>query len=136
MLPYLLDVLWPTPDHFPIFRNEWSQLIIISKINSSWDSLTCQSRDVWTVRRRYLFLQRSIFSYKLFTNIVTRFVAAIQSFYLYLVDRNCLNPTVFLLITLFLSWKHFWKTVCYMSLSNLNSFLHPLHKSLSVEPGS
>ena len=26
-------------------------MLIISKINSSWDSLTCQSRNVWFMRR-------------------------------------------------------------------------------------
>ena len=54
------------------------------------------------MRRRYQFLQRSGFSFKLFTNIVTRFVAAIQSLYLYVLDVNCCNPIVFLLIPLFL----------------------------------
>ena len=46
-------------------------------------------------------MQRSSFFYKLFTNIVTRFVTAIQSFYVYLFDRNCWNPIVFLLIPFF-----------------------------------
>ena len=101
---------WSLSDHLPIFTNEWSQLIIISKINSSCASLTCQSRNGWTMKRRCQFFETLSFSYKLFTNIVTRFVAAIQSFYLYLVCRNCRNPIVYLLIPLFLLWKHFWKT--------------------------
>ena len=44
----------------------------------------------------------SRFSYKLFTNIVTHFVAAIQSLYFYLLKLNYFNPIVFLLIPLFL----------------------------------
>ena len=52
-------------------------------------------------------MQRSSFFYKLFTNIVTRFVTAIQSLYLYLFDRNCWNPIVFLLIPFFFFMKTF-----------------------------
>ena len=40
-------------------------------------------------------MQRSSFFYKLFTNIVTRFVTAIQNFYVYLFDRNFLEPYCF-----------------------------------------
>ena len=65
-------------------------------------SLTCQSKNVWTVRRRYQLLQRSSFSYQLFTNKVAPFDAAIQSLYLYILNVNCCNPIVFLLIPLLL----------------------------------
>ena len=105
-------------------RDATKLMLIISKINSSWASLTSQSRNVWTMRRRYQFLQRSSFSFKLFTNIVTRFVAAIQSLYLYVLNANCCNPIVFLLIPLFLYEYVFGRQFVSVSLKNSHLLFH------------
>ena len=69
-------------------------------------------------------MQRSSFSFKLFTNIVTRFVAAIQSLYLYVLNANCCNPIVFLLIPLFLYEYVFGRQFVSVSLKNSHLLFH------------